>query len=79
MSTTSVHGGRKEESRAIWLIFVTTATTSDGVLFSSQCPFLHKERKLLAYFGQFCLFFVANIHTFWCTFTGLNDAVVPQN
>ena len=24
-------------------------------------------------------YFVANLRTFWCTFTGLNDAVVPQN
>ena len=24
-------------------------------------------------------FFVANLSTFWCTFTGLNNAVVPQN
>ena len=23
--------------------------------------------------------FVENLRTFWCTFTGLNDAVVPQN
>ena len=32
---------------------VTTATTGGGVLFSSRCPFLHRERKILAYLGPF--------------------------
>ena len=35
----------------------------DGVLFSRRCPFLHRDRKIWAYFG----YFVAN---FCCTFTG---------
>ena len=34
------------------LIFVTIATTGSGILFSSLCPFLHKEREIWAYFGQ---------------------------
>ena len=42
------------------LIFDTTATTSSGVFFSSQCPFGY---------------FVANLRTFQCTFTGLNNTV----
>ena len=43
--------------------------------FSSRYPFLHREFKILANIGSF----VANLHTFWCTFTELNYAVVPQN
>ena len=43
--------------------------------FSSQRPFLHKEHKILA---NFCKF-VVDSHNCWCTFTGLNNALVPQN
>ena len=28
--------------------FITTATTGGGVFFSSWCPFLHRECKILA-------------------------------
>ena len=34
-------------------MLVTTATTGGDVLFSSSYPFLHRERKILAYLGQF--------------------------
>ena len=54
---------------------VPTATTGGGVLFSSQCTFKHREREILAYLG----YFVANLRTFWCTFTGLENAVVYLN
>ena len=57
------------------LKLVTTATTGGGVLFSSRCPSLHREREILATLG----YFVVNIRTFWFTFTGLNNAVVSQN
>ena len=43
---------------AAWLILVTTATTSSGVLFSSWCTSKHRERifwPILAHFDQFCL------------------------
>ena len=46
--------------------------------FASRCPVLDRERKILANLVQF-RFLVANIHNFWCTFTGLNNAVVSQN
>ena len=55
-----------------YLIFVTTG---DDVIFSSQCPFLHRDRKILANFGylsQICA-------RFGTLFTGLNSAVVPKN
>ena len=41
-----------------------TATTRGGVLLSRLCPFLLKERKILAYFGQFD-YSVANLRTFY--------------
>ena len=40
---------------------------------------MHIECEILAYFGKFWLFFFANLRSFWCTFTGLNDVVVSQN
>ena len=36
-----------------YLIFVTPGV---DVLFPSRCPFLHREREMLAYVGQFWLF-----------------------
>ena len=47
------------------MIFATTATTGGGVLFAF----------VLANFGCF----VANLRTVWCTFTGLNNAVVTND
>ena len=46
------------------------------LIFSSRCPFC-TENAMLAYFGHFWLFCV-NLRTFWCTFNGLNNAVVSQ-
>ena len=44
---------------------------ASGVLFSTENEnFCH----ILANFG----YFVANLRTFWCTTTGLNNAVVYQ-
>ena len=43
--------------------------------FSNQCTFKDRGRAILAYFG----YLVANLRTFWCTFTGLNNALVYQN
>ena len=37
------------------------------VLFQVSVLFKHRENKILAYFG----YFVTNLRTFWCTFTGL--------
>ena len=42
--------------------------------FFKPVPILHRERESLAYFGQFGLF-VANLLTFWCICTGLNNAL----
>ena len=44
------------------LILVITATTGGGVLFLSQCTFLHRVCGILSHFDQFRLF-VANFHT----------------
>ena len=40
-------------------------------ILSSRCTFKHRKSKILAYFG----YFVAKFRTFWCTFTGRNNAV----
>ena len=44
-------------------IFVTIATTGGGILFSSRCPFLHKEREIW-------FFFLANLGIFVANFFG---------
>ena len=54
------------------LIFVTAGS---GVLFSSRCTFLQREREILANVG----YFVANLRTFLRTFTARNNALVYQN
>ena len=58
------------------LIIVTTATT-DGVLFQAGARFAQRKQNF-GLFGHFG-FFVANLRTFWCAFTRLNNAVVSQN
>ena len=59
-------------------ISTATATTGDGVLFSSWCPFctvIAKGWPILANLGDF----VANLSTFWNALSGLNHALVSQN
>ena len=46
--------------------------------FSKQVHVLRRENEILAHFGHFG-YFVANLRTFWCAFTRLNNAVVSQN
>ena len=46
-----------------------------GVLFSSRCTSKQGERKSLAFLAN-SDYFVADLRTFWCTFTGLNNTVV---
>ena len=58
-------------------ISTATATTGDGVLFSSWCPFCTVVAKcwpILANLG----YFVVNIYVFLCAFKGVNYAVVHQ-
>ena len=58
-----------------YLILVTTATTSGGVLFSSRCTFLRREGEILSYFG----YLVTNLRIFGALFTNLNSVAVYQN
>ena len=67
-------------ARGCWpqLILVTTATTGSSVLFQAGILFSIENAKywpILAHLG----YFVANLRTFRCTLTGLNNAVVYQN
>ena len=59
-------------------IFVTTATTSVPVYFFQAgalfCTENAKFWPILANLGHF----VPNLHTFWCSFTGQDNTVVPQ-
>ena len=50
-----------------YLIFVTIATTGDGVHFQVDVLFAQRTRNS-PYFGQFG-YFVANWRTYWCYFT----------
>ena len=47
--------------------------------FSSRCPFSHRERKMLAFFGANFGYFVTNLSTFGALFTGPNNVVVLKN
>ena len=44
-----------------------------GVLFTNK----YRVRKILFFLGNFG-YFVVNLRNFWCTFIGLNNAVVFQ-
>ena len=59
-------------------IFVTTGPNGGSVLFQGRALFCRENARfwpILANLG----YFVANLHTFWCSFTGQDNAVVPQN
>ena len=53
------------------LILVNTISTGDGVLFQAS--------ELFSIIWPIMANFVMNSHTFGCTFTGLNNAMVYQN
>ena len=68
------------KSRVVLIAFlrkahITSSCLNPLVYFSTWCTLYHKKGEILGYFG----YFVANLCTFWCTFTGLNNAVVYQN
>ena len=65
------------KSRVVLIAFlrkahITSSCLNPLVYFSTWCTLYHKKGEILGYF-------VANLCTFWCTFTGLNNAVVYQN
>ena len=60
-------------------ILVTTTTTGGSVLlFHADVLFSIQNAKCLHILAHFD-YFRANSRTFWCTFTGLNNAVVYHN
>ena len=56
----------------IFSLFIVFDCVACSWYLSGRCPFLHRERKMFAHF-------VANLCSFGCTLTGLNNAMVSQN
>ena len=57
--------------------FQTDIHQNTPITQSTGHTFQHGERKILAFLANFG-YYVTNLRTFWCTFTGLYDAVVYQ-